>query len=333
MRKKFVSICVAFLLAFLVVNSVLFVYKRTVSWIDTPNGVCLGLRKPHSTLILGTEGYGITKIDSYGFTNQDFPLADEYILMMGASHTQGKEINSSCRYATIVNNALTDNRELRAFSIACDGNFLPSIIKHFKSAIENYPDSKCITIEISGTDYSVEELKKSVIQTERVDTRSASELFASQSMSDRVKNLIKEDIPLVSMVKSHIETSRRANTAGGYSVNAEEYRAVITECLSLIRCQYDGPIVFVYHPVTEIQNDGSIKIVRSQTLDIFREACENTGIDFIDTGDAFLKYFNEYYELPYGFANTTPGSGHLNEVGHKIMADTIIDYLEEVGCK
>lgn len=34
-----------------------------------------------------------------------------------------------------------------------------------------------------------------------------------------------------------------------------------------------------------------------------------------------------------GFANTTPGNGHLNEVGHKIMADAIIDYLEEVDCK
>ena len=43
------------------------------------------------------------------------------------------------------------------------------------------------------------------------------------------------------------------------------------------------------------------------------------GIDFIDTGDAFLEHYNKYHELPYGFANTTPGNGHLNEVGHKIM--------------
>lgn len=27
------------------------------------------------------------------------------------------------------------------------------------------------------------------------------------------------------------------------------------------------------------------------------------------------------------------GNGHLNEVGHKIMADVIMDYLEEVDCK
>lgn len=101
----------------------------------------------------------------------------------------------------------------------------------------------------------------------------------------------------------------------------------------MIRSQYDGPIVFVYHPNTEIENDGTVKIVRSQTLDIFKEVCAGTNIDFIDTGDAFLEHYNKYYELPYGFSNTTPGSGHLNEVGHKIMADAIIDYLEEVGCK
>lgn len=48
------------------------------------------------------------------------------------------------RYSTIVNNMLVDDKkELRAFNIACDGHFLPSIINHFQSAIENYPKAKC----------------------------------------------------------------------------------------------------------------------------------------------------------------------------------------------
>lgn len=100
-----------------------------------------------------------------------------------------------------------------------------------------------------------------------------------------------------------------------------------------MRSCFDGPIVFIYHPTTKIQTDGTLKLIRSQTLEIFKEECEHMGIDFIDTGDAFLEHYNKYHELPYGFANTTPGNGHLNEVGHKIMADVIIDYLEEVDCK
>ena len=117
------------------------------------------------------------------------------------------------------------------------------------------------------------------------------------------------------------------------SINEEEYRTVITDGLSLMRSCFDGPIVFIYHPTTKIQTDGTLKLIRSQTLEIFKEECEHVGIDFIDTGDAFLEHYNKYHELPYGFANTTPGNGHLNEVGHKIMADVIIDYLEGVERK
>jgi hypothetical protein len=48
-------------------------------------------------------------------------------------------------------------------------------------------------------------------------------------------------------------------------------------------------------------------------------------------GDDFQTYYDEYHELPYGFANTTPGNGHMNEIGHRIMADAILGYLKEVG--
>lgn len=336
--KKIISACVAFLLAFFTVNGIMFAYERPVAWTDTPNGASRAVREPNAVLIHGTEGYSISKIDSYGFTNQNYALADKYILMMGASHSQGKEITISNRYSTIVNNKLVDDKEeLKAFNIACDGHFLPSIINHFRSAIENYPKANCVTIEIMSTDYSIEDLKKSLIWTDEIDTKTAIEIFASQSNVKRAKNMLKEYLPLIAMIKSHIETSQRLNTSGGgeknNGINEEEYRTVITDGLSLIRSCFDGPIVFIYHPTTEIQADGTLKLIRSHTLEIFKEECEHVDIDFIDTGDAFLEHYNKYHELPYGFANTTPGNGHLNEVGHKIMADVIIDYLEEVDCK
>lgn len=110
--KKIISACVAFILSFFVVNGIMFAYERPVAWIDTPNGASRAVRNPNAMLIHGTEGYSISKIDSNGFTNQNYALADEYILMMGASHSQGKEITISSRYSTIVNNMLVDDKEV-----------------------------------------------------------------------------------------------------------------------------------------------------------------------------------------------------------------------------
>lgn len=332
--RKIISICCAVILSAILVNGVMFFYGRPVAWIDTPNGASGAIRRPGALLVHGTEGYGVNTIDALGYLNYDYPLANDYVLMMGASHSLGKEMKKDNTYSTLVNKKLSnDSQELRAVNIGSDGHFLPAIIKHFQAATQIYPDSKCVVIELFTTDYSLEELQGSMNQVECIDYRDANQVYADQGMKSIVKSYIKEWLPLLAMAKSHIETVQKPNSTGGYNVNEEKYRTVITDCLTLIRSQYDDSIVFIYHPVTEIQKDGSIKIVRSQTFDIFKEVCEETKIDFIDTGDAFVEHYNKYHELPYGFANTTPGSGHLNEVGHKIMADAIIDYLEEVNCK
>lgn len=38
------------------------------------------------------EGYGVYKVDSRGYVNEDKTLGDEYVLCVGASFTQGKEV-------------------------------------------------------------------------------------------------------------------------------------------------------------------------------------------------------------------------------------------------
>ena len=332
--KKILSLGIALTLSFILVNGAVFFYERPVGWIDTPNGASRAVRNPYSMLVHGTEGYGISRIDKNGFTNPDYPLSDKYILMMGASHSQGKEIHEGKKYSVIINNLLTNGKEeLSAINISCDGHFLPSIINHFQAAVINYPRAKCITIEIGSTDYTIEELTNAVFQPEEIDTRNAEQIFSQQNLVGKLKNSIKEYFPLVSLIKNHIQTARDGNSSKEYSVNEVEYKAVIIKGLSLIRSEYSGPIAFVYHPDTVIEGDGSLSVSRSKTIDIFKEACEDNGIGFIDVGDLFLEYYNEYQELPYGFSNTTPGNGHLNEIGHQIMAEAILDYLEEVNCK
>ncbi len=100
--------------------------------------------------------------------------------------------------------------------------------------------------------------------------------------------------------------------------------------MKLLRSEYDKPIVFIYHPYTIIEKNGDISIKRCETWEIFKKACENNDIDVIDCGNDFLEYYSENKRLPYGFFNTTLGTGHLNRLGHRIIADEIIDYLEGV---
>ncbi len=72
-----------------------------------------------------------------------------------------------------------------------------------------------MTIEIGSTDYSIDDLRNSLILADEIDTKTAIELFASQSSVKKAKNMLKEYLPLIAMIKNHIETSQKLNSSGG----------------------------------------------------------------------------------------------------------------------
>ena len=147
----------------------------------------------------------------------------------------------------------------------------------------------------------------------------------------KLKLAAKEGLPLLSLVKKNLETLRAGGVPDeGSASRWDGYEAEMDAALALIRSEFDGPIAFVYHPSVTLLPDGTMRLFYSDTWEIFCGLCEKNGIDVIDTGPRFLACYEGEHRLPYGFANTAPGSGHLNAVGHRIVAEEIISYLEEL---
>lgn len=214
--KEITSWVMSIIVSALLVNAICFLYEHPVAWLDTPNGASRAIRRPYSLLVHGTEGYSISQIDINGYTNPNYPLNDSYVLMMGASHTQGKELSQDKRYSVLVNNALSDGENvLYTYNIAGDGNFLPSILKHFQSAIVNYPNASCITIEIGSTDYPINEIEEAISAIDNIDSTSAEQLFSQLGVKSKLKNVIKEAFPLAPRITSQIETNKAENSIGG----------------------------------------------------------------------------------------------------------------------
>ena len=324
-RKQVCQWALALLAGFFIVNALCFAYERQPGWLYTPDGPSASVWRPGAVIVHGTEGYGISIVDENGFLNSDGTLAERYVLMMGASHTQGKEVSPEQRYSALVNDYFSgDSGLLTAYNIASDGHFLPSQIHHFRAALEAFPNAGAVTIEIGSTDYSAQELRDARNQAVYAPGNGG---FNDLSPVSRLKLAAKEGLPLLTLLKKNFQTLRAhaaEETEGSY-----DYESELDAALSLIRSQFDGPIAFVYHPATEILPDGSLKLGYSDNWEIFCQVCEKNGIDVIDTGPRFTRLYETEQKLPYGFANTTPGSGHLNAAGHRILAEEIISYLEE----
>lgn len=318
----------ALVTGFLIVNALCFFYSWQPGWLNTPRGASSSVWRPGAVVVQGTEGYGITRVDENGYLNPPAPLAERYVLMMGSSHTQGKEIPSRQRYGSVVNDYFSgDSGELVAYNIASDGHYLPSLIWYFQAAMTAFPEAGAVTIEIGSTDCRARELHDSLNQTV-YDPADSAAGFEILGPAGRLKTALKESFPLLGLLKKNLETLRAR--AAEEAEDVYDYEEELDVALALIRSEFDGPIAFVYHPTTKIQPDGTLKLGYNDSWEIFCRLCEKHRIDVIDAGPRFLQAYEDSRTLPYGFANTTPGSGHLNSLGHKILAEEIISYLEEL---
>ncbi len=90
-------------------------------------------------------------------------------------------------------------------------------------------------------------------------------------------------------------------------------------------------IIIVYAPhVPRISNN---KILYNDAdwdfISYFMESCSVYNISFINMYDPFVNYYKKTGKFPRGFANSRPGEGHLNVEGHRIVAETIFEYMEK----
>ena len=93
--------------------------------------------------------------------------------------------------------------------------------------------------------------------------------------------------------------------------------------LSGIAAENGYPLMFLYHNIPTVENGKAFRRDDSRMLEIFKTCCERNGILFVDVTERFLAHFQDTYELPYGFSNTSMGSGHLNVLGHQLISEEL----------
>lgn len=328
--RKMMQWLAALMAGFCFVNLLCFGYERPAGWLDTPNGPSPAGWNPGAVLIHGSEGYGIAKVDENGYLNPDGVLQENYILCMGSSHTGGKEVASDKKYTSLLNAYFSQGEgQLAAYNIACDGNYLPSLIKHFSAAMDTFPDAGTVIIEIFNTDFSSEEIQSSMEQVSYDEKTSARNQKQSLGVVQKAKILIKEYFPLLALIKSKLETMQAGEgTSVSEAIEDTQQADTIRDALQMMRQAYAGEMIFLYHPSVTVSASGEMSCVYDDFFDTFQNLCEENSICVIDMGDAFLENYQKENTLPYGFMNTAPGVGHLNATGHRLIAEALIEKIQ-----
>ena len=57
------------------------------------------------------------------------------------------------------------------------------------------------------------------------------------------------------------------------------------------------------------------------------KSCEENNVPIINMNQSMVDYYQTYQKFSYGFANSNIGTGHLNTVGHELIAQSVYNEI------
>jgi hypothetical protein len=91
-----------------------------------------------------------------------------------------------------------------------------------------------------------------------------------------------------------------------------------------LRSRYGSDVVVLYTPAIDYFGD---PLRTTDTEEMVRDACARANVTFLDLRPAFAARYKRTRQPLHGFANTEPGTGHLNVEGHALVAEAITAVL------
>lgn len=324
----------ALLLGAFIVSMLSFCYYRPVGWMERDKNATSAVWEPNSVIVNMLEGAGITHVDSRGYTNLgNQELDDDLILCIGASYVQSKEVMEDKKYTALLNEKLKDDDKLKVYNLSRDAYMYPEIVAGFSAAIQEFPQTKVAILDISNTDFSLEELTGALQEREYDEEQTGEGLYKKISTKEKLKLKLKDYFPIISILKYQISQTNGTAVDGASVVKKEntiaekEYEEALNATMELMRKSFNGRIIVLYHPATILEKDGSMSIKQPKFKENFEKMCEKNKIEFVDMEADFLEAYEDNYIVPYGFQNTTIGEGHINESGQNIIAERLYSVI------
>lgn len=336
MTKRFFSwlskAVAAGLLAFALLCLFCLFYDNMPVHYDNPTGATEYRWEAGRFYSSGTEGFALGRTNNDGFNNlRDYTRGQTVdILFMGSSHIQGFNVAQRENAAAVLNELF--DGEKYVYNIGTAGHSLPYCVKHLAAALDTYRPGQYVLLETMTLDLSPEAMRGAVDGT----------LAPIPSYSGGITGLLQR-LPALRLLYNKYfkgagsfgggEASAESAASDAPPREAEAYAQAMEALLQKIgrESALRGVTpVLVLNPGTVIAADGSLQTdtVPSQ-LALVRRLCAENGVCFVDMTDAYLRCYNEQHLLPSGFSNTAPARGHLNRIGHRLVAEALYAFIAE----
>ena len=142
----------------------------------------------------------------------------------------------------------------------------------------------------------------------------------------RIFNRVKRHSTLLDLLAlrwNQLHRPQRPQHPGGID-ESERVAKVPQASVSLLAQAYGDRLLILHLP--EISRSNSRRITPAEVR--LEAACLEAGIPYVSAREVLIRA-RDRFVLSRGFWNTTPGDGHLNETGHRLVAGALWQLLEK----
>jgi len=335
------------LAAFLCAAVVWELLARSLVISGLPSRFVSGLGHIHTagTSLLTSEGFGLSTYDANGYRNGlPNPRRKELILALGDSYTEGAQVSDAQTYCQQANSLLKESG-IDAYIVNAGGagespaNYVgvaPWYLSHL------HPDQVVVQIDLNDflkdlpnqtTEYYLDPADNGFQLKMHADNEGFVERLQHKPIVGKIGDVI-QFLKNTSLIQL---TYLRLGAAGGdarpegasekpnRSMQIErDYLPFVKWSVQSLKSAYKDPIL-IYLPVIDYfdlqQPPPKVEVE-------LQEECRLDGVTLIDMRSAFVSYFLRTGECPNGFVNTSPGFGHYNSNGHRLIAEALASAIK-----
>jgi hypothetical protein len=284
------------------------------------------------------EGYAKLLHQNEFGTYDKINISKQAILYQGDSYTYAKQIEKDKNYVNLVKKNMTKFEHINA------GNFGTDVIDYYNNYkyFEKYNISHYF-IQLRYNDFITPFNKKKFIFIEN-ENKSISFKNGSDSLVNFFRNnfeiyyTINKINFLVLMKEKYFNYLYNLINFNNINIvdniieikNPSDY--LIGQQLILLKNKYENNFTIIYLPMEPTLSNNLLNFNNVEELIFKKEIlvqAENLNISIIDMTLEFEYLYFKNQQLAYGFSNTLPGTGHMNEFGHLFLANNIIEVLEK----
>jgi hypothetical protein len=286
----------------------------------------------HSYYSRAVEGFGYGRMNNEGFTNiEDYNEQPVDILLMGSSQMEGLQVPQDKTTASLLNKLFSGKEYV--YNIGISEHNFSIVANNFEAAIKKYTPKKYVIIETGSIQFSMQTLVD-IIHYKIPEHIPESNIRGPRAFlrTTFLKNILYIRLFLY-QVKKFRDKANKDKLEGVDGFNKDEYLKNITmvmQRLNQTTIENNTKLIIFYHPQLVLNKDGSASTnTDTEYLELFKTACGNNGIYFMDMTGVFMEEYKSNHVLPHGFANTAVGTGHLNKNGHRIIAAELFRQINE----